>query len=86
MSDKNDKYAIPEHESYQSCHVQGDDPEGYDAEDKNDTCAGCVEKFTCLPEAVAKPEVWGAKTVWSIDDDTEVAGVLGRTMSSARES
>jgi hypothetical protein len=64
-----------------ACHANGEQPEGYDAEDP--ICHNCADKFTCLPAAIAKPSLWvdrGVRT-WDASDDLEVAGVLAREMT-----
>ncbi len=79
---KQDAFDVPENtEGFMDCHVRGSEPEGYDGADS--ICHGCADKFTCLPEAIAKPVVWSDRggAMWSLDDDVEVGGVLGKTMT-----
>ncbi len=77
-----DKYAVPEG-TISSCHVRGEEPEGYDGAEP--ICHSCVDKFTCLPEAVVKPKVWTDRdaTVWMVVDDHEVAALLSKEMTFA---
>ena len=77
-----DPYAIPENDEFMPCHVRGNAPEGYDADDAEGTCCDCADKFTCLPEAVESPKVWTDRgaTPWAIEDDSEVAAVVHREM------
>ena len=78
----NTKYDIPLPTGDVSpCHTNGIAPEGYDPAEG--VCHDCVDKFTCLPAAVARPAVWTSRgaSPATIESDVEVAGVLAKRMT-----
>lgn len=84
MSDRANVYEVPDTGDVMPCHAQGEKPEGYDAEEE--ICQDCLDKFSCLPVAIANPEVWTSRKakVWAIGDDAEVAALTSKTKTYAQ--
>ena len=81
-----DPYAVPPIKDYEdlTCHaLAGPGAEGYDGADP--ICINCTAKFSCLPAAVANPEIWTSRhvRVWEVNDDHEVVLLQHREMTFA---